>query len=347
MWRRVLVAIFCGWLVGCTPSVIGGQREDGGTADGLTPEQASRVLATVGDRRITLGELARTLARMDQFDRIKYQSRERRRELLDEMIDAELLAGEARRLGLDREPETEDAVRMILRDALLAQAREGVRSPAELPDSEVRVYYENHIERFSEPERRRVSVIAISDKNTARKALGEAIKVTSAEEWGGLVRRYSQTGRATAASSTPVELAGDLGFVGPVDDPNGANPSVPPKLRAAVFALRAEGDVARDVIEDEGTQYIVRLSARIKARTRTFSESDRAIRVLLVQQEIAERERALEEDLRRQFPVQVDDNALGTVDISPGFDGGEGDLSPRARGGSVERASRDRLDGGR
>ena len=83
-----------------------------------------------------------------------------------------------------------------------------------------------------------------------------------------------------------------------------------------MFELGSEGDIARTLIEDQGTQYIVRFSARTKARTRTFSESERAIRVLLVQQKIAERERALEENLRRQFPIEIDEHAMAAVDVS-------------------------------
>ena len=222
MKRLVWVGMCCSLILGCNRSgPVVRNNDSGAPLGGLTPEQASRVLANVAGRGITLGELASALARMDQFDRIKYQSPERRRELLDEMIDAELLAGEARRLGLDREPETQDAIRIILRDALLAQTREGIPAPADLPDDNVRRYYDNNAEKFSEPERRRVSVIAISDKNIAPRVLQEALRTKTAEEWGELVRKYSRLPQPVAASRTPAELAGDLGIVGPSVTPMG------------------------------------------------------------------------------------------------------------------------------
>src|SRR5882724_5983171 len=52
----------------------------------LTPELAKQVLAKVGEREITLGEYAETLARMDPFERLRYQSADRRKQLLSEMI---------------------------------------------------------------------------------------------------------------------------------------------------------------------------------------------------------------------------------------------------------------------
>src|SRR5512147_645373 len=74
----------------------------------LTPELARQVLAKVGDRDITLGEYAETLERMDPFERIRYQSPDRRKQLLNEIIQVELLAEEAKRRGLDKTPETQE-----------------------------------------------------------------------------------------------------------------------------------------------------------------------------------------------------------------------------------------------
>ncbi|HEX3854123.1 MAG TPA: hypothetical protein VHW01_24335, partial [Polyangiaceae bacterium] len=82
----------------------------------LTPELARQVLAKVGDREITLGEYAETLERMDPFERVRYQSADRRKLLLNEIIQVELLAEEAKRRGLDKQPETQERLRQILKD---------------------------------------------------------------------------------------------------------------------------------------------------------------------------------------------------------------------------------------
>jgi hypothetical protein len=81
----------------------------------LSPEMAKKTLAKVGDRVITLGEYAATLDRMDPFERMRYQSQDRRKRLLDEMIEVELLSQEARRRGLDKAPETLERLRMVRR----------------------------------------------------------------------------------------------------------------------------------------------------------------------------------------------------------------------------------------
>src|SRR6478672_11880448 len=87
------------------------------TSNALTPEQSAKVLAKVGDHIITLGDYAAALEHMDQFDRLRYQSPERRKELLAEMINVELLAREATAKGYDKDPAAQQETRALLREA--------------------------------------------------------------------------------------------------------------------------------------------------------------------------------------------------------------------------------------
>lgn len=290
----------------------------GSTVSGLTPEQASRVVAKIGDKTITLGDFAQTLERMDQFDRLRYQSKERRRELLNDIVDVELLAMEAKRRGLDKQPDAEDAIRQILRDALLAEARLALPSPAEIPATEVRAYYEANLPRFSEPERRRVAAIVMDSKNDAEKVLKAAVKVKNAGEWGDLFFKHSMTAPKTRGPNSPVDLAGDLGIVGPMDDPKGANPKVPDAVRAAVFKIASVGSVGDELVTDGGKLYIIRMNGITAAHHRTLAEADRAIRVALLQEKMQKLERDLEEELRKKFPVQIDEAALAGVKMPAG-----------------------------
>jgi hypothetical protein len=296
---------------------------DAGAIAGLSQEQAARVVAKVGDRTITLGDFARALERMDQFDRIRYQSKERRRELLEEMIDVQLLADEARRRGMDKDPEATDALRAILRDALLADAKQGLPVPAQIPDQDVRAYYEAHPDKFSEPERRRVAAIVVKDKAEAAKVLKDALKAKTAGDWGELFFKHSVTAPKAKGPTNPTELAGDLGIVAPPGDPRGANSKVPEPVRAAVFKLKDVNDVSPDLVESEGRWMVVRLIGLTQPHKRTLAEADRAIRVLLVQEKMAERERLLEEELKKKFPVQIDDAALASVRV-PALDKADG-----------------------
>jgi peptidyl-prolyl cis-trans isomerase C len=280
------------------------------------------VLARVGDRTITLGDYAATLERMDPFDRLRYQAPERQKELLEEIIDVELLAQDARKKHLDRKPETELAIRQILRDALLSQARSGLPAPDDLPPDEVRAYYESHREEFREPERRRAAHILVKDRETAQRVVALAKKAQGAE-WGELYKKYSLDAPKKGSQEAPPELLGDLGIVGAPGDPRGDNARVPAMVRKAVFELSAIGDVLDKAVEDSQGYHIVKMTGKSDARERSLAEAERTIRVTLVQKKVEQRELELQEQLRKEFPVVIDEAALGGVAVPrSGLDGG-------------------------
>lgn len=291
----------------------------GATPGGLTREQAAQVLAKVGDRTITLGDYAATLERMNAFERIRYQSKERRQDLLKQMIDLELLAQEAKRRGLDKRPEVQEAIRQILREAMLAKAREGVPPPAEIPADEIRAYYEANKEKFREPERRRISAIVLGDPDKAKEVLGqlgEAAKgPKAAQRWGELFFEHSLTAPKEKKPNEPIDLAGDLGIVGPPGDDEGSSAKVPEAVRRVVFGLKAVGDIHDAAVEADGKFFIVRMSGQSQGHTRTLAEADRTIRVAILQQRVREREQQLEQELRKKYAVTIDEAALSSVEL--------------------------------
>lgn len=300
---------------GCNEGAIPPAGDAGAPVAGLTSEQANRVVAKVGSRVITLGDYAKALERMDPYDRLRFQSKERRRELLNEMIDVELLAAEARRRGLDKEPETEEAVDQILRDAILQDARKHVGAPMDIPPADIRAYYDAHPDRFTEPEHRRVAAIVLDNKKDAEETLKDAIGAKTQAEWGELFAKHSITAPKTK-DPAPVELVGDLGIVGPPDDVHGGSPRVPEPVRAAAFQIHAPNEVLDHVVEAEGRFFVVRLSGLTAARKKSFQESDKQIRVILLQERMGAADKALEDELKKKIPVQIDEAALATVKVS-------------------------------
>jgi len=317
-------------LSGCK-SCDGGGGTDTADAGGhaqptsLTPEQAKQVLAKVGDETITLGDYAAALEHMDQFDRLRYQSPERRKELLDEMITVKLLAKEATAKGYDKEPLAQQELRAILRDSMLSEARKNAPAPADVPESEVRAWFDAHRAEYKDPERRRLSVIVLRDEASGREALAAAKKTPGSTDWGEIVRAKSIDAQARA--NVPVDLAGDLGIVSPPGDPRGENTRVPDEVRAAAYEIAELGAVFDKVVASHGKFYVVRLTQKIAPHERTYEEAERSIRVKLAQDKLRAKEDELIAELRKSVKVEVDEGALATVktntpDAGPTSDAG-------------------------
>jgi DNA-directed RNA polymerase subunit F len=311
--RGPLLALATAAILACTRKTAHTEQRDGGSAaSGVSAAQAAQVLARVGERTITVGDYVTALEHMDQFDRMRYQAPERRQELLNEMIDVMLLANEARERGYDKDPITQQEIRQILRDAMLRTTRDGTATPSAIPDVEVRTYYDAHKADFHDPERRRVSAIILATEAATREVL-EAAKRATATQWGDLVRTKSVDPRSKPAA--PADLAGDLGFVSSPGDPRGANPRVPDELRSAIFEVASVGELVPRPVKAGGQYYVARLTSKTDPHDRTYEEAERAIRVRLAQDKIHAKEEALVDELRKQYPVQIDEASLTEVRV--------------------------------
>lgn len=280
----------------------------------LSPEDAKFVLARVGEVSITLGDYAAALDRMDRFERLRYQSKDRRQLLLDEMINLELLAQEATRQKLDQDPEVRLRLDEALRDEVLRDLRGRIPAPESLPVAEVRAYYEAHRAEFREPERRRVAAITVTDEKKARDLTALAQSAGPAD-WGTLVRKHSSV-RSTG-EQLPLELEGDLGIVSAPGQPQGTGPKLAESLLKALFEIPSVGGVYPKPIREGQHYYILRMTGRTEARERSFQEAERSIRVRMVEQRIAAAEQELLDALKKEYAVTIDEGALSRVKVPP------------------------------
>jgi len=86
-------------------------------------------------------------------------------------------------------------------------------------------------------------------------------------------------------------------------------------LRAAVFEIDKLGGVLDRVVTESGHFHVVRMTGRTESRDRSYQDAERTIRVALVQQRIRARELELERELKKRYPVSVDDEALRQVKV--------------------------------
>lgn len=183
----------------------------------------------------------------------------------------------------------------------------------------MRAYYEAHKAEVDDPERRRVSVIVLPDEAAAREVL-ESLGATrgppAASKWASLVRARSLDA-PKAETNVRDELVGNLGMVAAPGHPD-ANTKVPPEVRAAVFLIKEKGWVLDRPILSGGKAYVVRLTDTSPAHERSFAEAERTLRVKMAQDKMRAKEQELMKELRAEYPVKVDEQALANVRIDIG-----------------------------
>jgi hypothetical protein len=75
------------------------------------------------------------------------------------------------------------------------------------------------------------------------------------------------------------------------------------------------GGVLPKVVAAAGSFHVVRLTGKTDARDRTFADAERSIRVALVQSLIRAREAELEAELKKKYPVTIDEAQLAKIPV--------------------------------
>jgi peptidyl-prolyl cis-trans isomerase C len=299
----VAVALFA--VAGCKG------KEPGATAQSGTEAQVeAKVLAKVGERTITVGDFLEALSNLDEIDRARFSSPARRKELLDALIETEALAQEALAQGLDKEPAVAQELRMGLRDAMLREIHRAVPKPEAIDAAEVKAYYDAHLASYAEPERRRLQAIVVATEAEAKRVAATLGPEPSAQRFGEVVKAKSID--VSAKSSAPVDLLGDVGFVGAPGDDRGSSARVPAEVRAAAAALKGVGSVSEPV-KAGSSFWVVRVTSLSAARARTFDEVEKTIRVALAQDKRVAAEKAKLLALAAEAKIVLDDKALDAV----------------------------------
>src|SRR5678816_1314403 len=181
---------------GCTKSDDRNRKASGSSAPALaeqSSEDLSATLAKVDGVNITVKQLQDNINRQSPYIRARYQSKEQKRVFLDNLIRFEVLAKEAERRGLDKDPEVIQTMKSAMITKLLKDELERGIKPEDIPQADMQAYFDAHKDEFDKPEEVRVSAIIVKKKGQA----DEVAKAARSEEgksnkgFRDLVARYS------------------------------------------------------------------------------------------------------------------------------------------------------------
>lgn len=335
-------------MVGCnksTPSTEGSVKpaaEATGAAKpelkyGLTPEQAAQVLVQVGETKITLGEFAERLGSQSPYLRARYNSPERRKEFLENMVRFELLAAEADRRGLSKTEDVERVRRQVMVQQMMQDLFDkGGLKLADISDDEIKRYYDSHPTEFNKPAQVRASHILFKDRASAEQALKELKQKPGDNE---LFRKLVEQKSQDAATRSN---GGDLRFFSEALDKSGETdePVRPAAVRKAAFSMANVGDVYPEVVQSEQGFHILKLTSRREPMQRSLDDARRMIQNKLWREK---REQSIEKfvsDLRAKANVQENADALAKVQVKDGLgNSGTPGAAPAAHGGSAPPAA--------
>jgi peptidyl-prolyl cis-trans isomerase C len=285
------------------------------------------VVAHVGPRAITAGELEDRLALVPRYQLVTFGSTPAdvsRKFLNDVIVPEVLLALGAEDQHLDQDVVVANAITRTLSGATLRAVRAQLGLARDIPMSEVQAYYDANRARFDSPERINVWRILCSTREDAQAVLDAAKKDGSVPTWNQLARDRS-------VDKATYMRGGNLGFVGP------DGTSSEPGLMADAAVVKAaqgvkDGEIVGAPVPEGRYFSVVWRRGTVKASHKGLDEVAPQIRDALWAQKKAQAEQDLMNRLRAEKVSALDESLLGTFDLS----GGAGVPTPRRRPGQVE-----------
>src|SRR5206468_401551 len=152
-------------------------------------------VAHVGDEVITAEEFKRRIDEQSPFLRSRYNTLERKKELLEALVRNELLAQEARREGLDKSPAVREATKRAMIQELIKKQLDEKLTGSDLAESDLKAFYEQNVNDFVKPERARVYHIFLpakdgKERTAARAKAGALLKDIDARQKKGEVNAF-------------------------------------------------------------------------------------------------------------------------------------------------------------
>ena len=302
-WKRAVIIVLAVSAASCSKKAEEAPVvEEEWPKNGLTEAQANEVLAKVGDRTITVGDFADRLASQSPYLRARFESPERRKEFLDNLVRFELLVYEAKRLGYGDEPEIVRARRNAMIQQMVKKEVDEPLEGLEITDEEVQAVYDANPLEFDRPGQVRASDIFIEERARANELLVRA-KKTDLAGFRKLAREESEDEKTKANG-------GDLHFFEATGE--GEPPAA---IREAAFSLKTVGAVYPKLIEDGNGFHIIMLTGKRPALKRTYEQAKRAIRHKLTRERKDAAMEALTKRLREEVEVQVDYAALESIEV--------------------------------
>lgn len=284
----------------------------------LTPAQRDIVVAQIGEQKITLGELEARMLAEPAVVRSQYTSIQKRKDYLQKLVQFEVLAAEAKRQGLEQDPEVVEQMKQaMIRRYLQEIVAADVKADA-IPEADLKTYYDSNPGLFHKPEQVEVSHMLFRDEVQARKVAAE-LTAGSEGNAGKLVGLWNDYVVRLSEDKLTAPYLGALGLVGKSAAPGATEAelqrlaAVPKAVIEAAFPLKPFE--IGPVVHSEQGWHVLLVTSRNPAVEKAFDEVKDSIRTRIVKRERDLRRQKLLDTLRTQAKVQVNEDALRLIQI--------------------------------
>jgi peptidyl-prolyl cis-trans isomerase C len=295
----------------------------------MTAEEKARrgvVVAKIGSREITTGELEDRIAQVPRYQLATFGSTPDtvRRGFLDQIIVPEaLFAEEAHEEHIDERLPTAGRIARAEANAAVRVVRAELGPPTAIPMEDIRAYYEANRGRYDTPERYNVWRILCRSREEAVAVIEAARKDLTVNGFNALAREHSLD-KATN------QRGGNLGFLAADGTSNEAGLHADPAVAKAASSVR-DGELVPQPVPEGQNFAVVWHRGTVPAVRRTLEEVLPQIRDTIWKQREDDAVKSRITQLRAKYLHEMNESLLNGIEISAA----DGAIQARHRPGQV------------
>ena len=243
-----------------------------------------KILAKVGAYTVTEADLAAMMQALGPRGE-QYNTPEGRRALIEELVAQKLFLLDAQKNLLEAEKSFQEQMKRAKEQLLTEYAIRKTIERAEVKEEEVRAFYDENLDKFTQGETVNASHILVESEE-------EAAKISADIKAGTIT---FEEAAAKYSSCPSKEAGGNLGEFG--------RGQMVPEFEEAAFAL--EVGVVSDPVKTQFGYHIIRTNAKGEAKPIAYSEARESVyrKLLADKQQAAYRSRV--NQLKIMFPVDL------------------------------------------
>jgi peptidyl-prolyl cis-trans isomerase C len=263
---------------------------------------------------ITADEFKARLDEQSPFIRARYTTLDRKKEFLDSLIRFEVLAREAQKQGLDKDPDVQNTLKKIMVQKLVQKNFQDQGNPTDVAEADLQKYYDAHKDEYVRAKRVRVAAVvwnapAGSPDRAKKLALAQKALAKLKTEEKKNTLAFAQVVAEFSEDPASKGVAGDLQFKTEEELEKGYSKDV----AAAAFKLKP-GETTGVLQAPQGL-YILKYTGEQPEMNRTFDQVKPQIANKLHREKKTKEFDEWLKNLREQAKVAVDDKTLEAVEV--------------------------------
>jgi parvulin-like peptidyl-prolyl isomerase len=278
------------------------------------------VVAVIGERKISVTDFTENLVKRSGGSIDHFNSAEKKRLILDEMIQREVQVMTAKKAGYDKDPAIVKALENMMVTKLREEKLKLILSGIAVSQDEINDYYQSNIAQYTTPAMSRIAIIKFSVYDTASEQKKSEVKARAEQVlelsetlpdtvkgFGSLAAKYSEDQASRYAG-------GDIGWIA-LNKPSN-------RIDAAVFesvATLNEKNNGSSLVTATDGYYLVKLIEQKAQQQQGLEKAERGIQNTLLRQKRKKAEASwlssLQDDIK---PIKINQSVLKSVQPPPG-----------------------------